>query len=58
MKAKFHIAWSTGKLDECGLELSTGLTIEANSVKDAGKKFSVMRPDIKEEQLIYILKQK
>lgn len=57
MKAKFHIAWTTGKVDECGLELLTGLTIEATSVRDAEKQFSKQRPDVKEEQIIYILKQ-
>ena len=57
MKGNFHIVWSTGKFDACGLELSTGLTIPANSVKDAEAQFSAMRPDVKEEQVIYILKQ-
>ena len=50
---KYHISWLIGK-DEQGLDLSTGITVEAESMLEALAAWSMAHPDIVEPLYIAV----
>ena len=50
---KYHISWLIGK-DEQGLDLSTGITVEAESMLEALAAWSMAHPEIVEPLYIAV----
>ena len=50
---KYHISWLIGK-DEQGLDLSTGITVEAESMLEALAAWSMAHPEVVEPLYIAV----
>lgn len=49
---RFHITWMTGQKTEVGTELSTGVTLEAESMLEA---LAAFHRDVTDREPVYVL---